>query len=184
MGELAFATEGRFEVRGSGELIRGRLDEEGGGDDGDGESFEERWRAGDESEASLSEGETKLVNRGKRKRCWSFPSWIERLSFPSTGRTTGGASTTDTFLVRRRATLVSNRLSTPVRSPVPSSLATNSVTLTSVPSFAVIGGIGLPETEDFPFDRVADRTVCSKGERSKRLKVIGAESEEEGSGIT
>jgi hypothetical protein len=74
VGELAFATEGRFGVRGAGVLIRGRLDEEGGGDDGDGESFEERWTAGDESEASRSEGVTKLVNRGKRNRCWSFPS--------------------------------------------------------------------------------------------------------------
>lgn len=74
MGELAFATEGRFGVRGAGVLIRGRLDEEGDGDDGDGESFEERWTAGDETEANLSEGATKLANRGKRNRCWSFPS--------------------------------------------------------------------------------------------------------------
>lgn len=73
MGELAFATIGRFEVRGAGVLIRGRQDEEGGGDDGGG-SFEERFTAGDESEASLSEGVTKLVNRDKRNRCWSFPS--------------------------------------------------------------------------------------------------------------
>lgn len=42
MGEVASGTEGRFEVRGAGGLIRGRLDEGGGGDDGDGESFEER----------------------------------------------------------------------------------------------------------------------------------------------
>jgi hypothetical protein len=68
VGELAFGTEGRLEVRGPGELIRGRLDEEGGGDDGEGESFEERWTAGDESEACLSEGVTKLVNPGKRNR--------------------------------------------------------------------------------------------------------------------
>jgi hypothetical protein len=74
MGELAFATEGRFGVSGAGGLIRGRLDEEGDGDDVDGGSSEERWTAGDESEASLSEGATKLVNRGKRNRCWSFPS--------------------------------------------------------------------------------------------------------------
>jgi hypothetical protein len=74
VGELAFAKEGRFGVRGAGVLIRGRLDEEGGGDDGDGESFEARWTAGDESEASLSEGVTKLASRGKRNRCWSFPS--------------------------------------------------------------------------------------------------------------
>lgn len=74
MGELASATEGRFGVRGVGGLIMGRLDEEGSGDDGDEESFEERWTAGDESEASLSEGVTKLANRGKRNRCWSFPS--------------------------------------------------------------------------------------------------------------
>jgi len=58
VGELAFAIEGRFGVRGAGGLIRGRLDEEGGGDDGEGESFEERWTAGDESEACLSEGVT------------------------------------------------------------------------------------------------------------------------------
>jgi hypothetical protein len=144
VGEPASATEGRFGVRGVGGLIRGRLDEEGGGDDGDGGSFDERWTAGDESEASLSEGVAKLVNRGKRNRCWSFPSCGEKLSSlsrSSPGRASEGASATDAFLVRRRATLVSNRLSTPVRSLVPSSLAISSVALTSVPSLAPIDGI-------------------------------------------
>ena len=139
VGDAASATEGRFGVRGVGGLIRGRLDEEGGGDVGDGGSFEERWTAGDESEASLREGVTKLVNRGKRNRCWSFPSCGERLSSlsrSSPGRASEGASATDAFLVRR-ATLVSNRLSMPVRSLVPSS----SVALTSVPSLALIDGI-------------------------------------------
>ena len=140
VGELALTIEGRFGVRGAGVLISVRLDEVGGGEDGDGESFEERLTAGDESEACLSEGVTKLVNRGKRNRCWSFPSCGERLSSLSTGRASDGASATDTFLVRRRATLDSNRLSTPVRSLEPSSLPTNSVTLTSawVPSWAEI----------------------------------------------
>jgi len=46
VGELAFAAEGRFGVRGAGGLIRKRFDE-GGGDDGEGESFEERWTAGE-----------------------------------------------------------------------------------------------------------------------------------------
>jgi hypothetical protein len=32
----------------------------------------------------------------------------------------------------------------------------------------------------FPFDRVADRTVCSNGERSKRFNVFGAEVDEDG----
>ena len=32
----------------------------------------------------------------------------------------------------------------------------------------------------FPFDRVADRIVCSNGERSKRFNVFGAETDEEG----
>ena len=136
MGGLAFAMEGRFGVRGAGVLIRGRVDEGGGEDDG--RSFEERLTVGDESEACLREGVTKLANRGKRNRCWSFPSCVERLSSPSPGRASDGASATDTFLVRPRATLVSNRLSTPVRSLVPSSLPVSSVTRTSV---AVIGGI-------------------------------------------
>jgi hypothetical protein len=74
VGVLAFAMEGHFGVRGAGVPIRGRVDEGRGGDDGDGESFEERLTAGDESEASLSEGVTKLASRGKRNRCWSFPS--------------------------------------------------------------------------------------------------------------
>lgn len=56
-------------MRGAGVLIRGAPDEVGGGDDGGGESSEERWTAGDESEASLREGVTKLVNRRKRCRC-------------------------------------------------------------------------------------------------------------------
>ena len=81
-GEFAFAAEECFGVSGAGELIRGRLDE-GDGDDGEGESFDERWTAGDESEASLSEGVTKLVNPGKRLRCWSFPYSPGRLSFLS-----------------------------------------------------------------------------------------------------
>jgi hypothetical protein len=144
MGSLTFAIEGRFEDSGAGVPIRGRLDEEGGGDDGDGESFEERLTVGDESDAALSEGETKLVNRGKRNRCRSFPSCVERLSSLSRcspGRATEGASATDTFLVRRRATLVSNRLSTPVRSLTPSSLPTSSVTVTTAPSWDVIGNV-------------------------------------------
>ena len=33
---------------------------------------------------------------------------------------------------------------------------------------------------DLPLDRVADRMVWSKGERSKRLNVFGADSDEEG----
>jgi hypothetical protein len=171
---VGIALEDRFGVWGEGVLIRGRLDEEGGGDDGDGELFEERLSAGDESEARLSEGVTKLVNRGKRNRCWSFPSCGERL--PSLSRSSPGRAS-DTFLVRRRVTLDSNRLSTPVRSLLPSSLPISSVTLTSV---SVIGGIWLPGAVGFPFDRVPDRTVCSKGERSKRLKVIGADDSEEG----
>lgn len=81
-GGFAFAAEGCLGVRGAGELIRGRLDE-GDGDDGEGESFDERWTVGDESDASLSEGVTKLVNPGKRNRCWSFPYSAERLSCPS-----------------------------------------------------------------------------------------------------
>ena len=141
VGELASAIEGRLWVRGAGVLIRGRVDEEGGGDDGDEGSFEERLTAGDESEASLSEGVVKLANRGKRNRCWSFPPCGERLSSLSPDGASEGASATDTFLVRRRATLVSNRLSTPVRSLAPSSLPTSSVTLTSEPSWAVIGGM-------------------------------------------
>jgi hypothetical protein len=144
VGELTSATEGCFGVRVTGGLIRGRLDEEGGGDDGDGESIEERWTAGDESEACLSEGVAKLANRGKRNRCWSFPSCGERLSSlsrSSPGRASEGTSATDTFLERRRATFVSNRLSTPVRSLAPSSLAISSVTLTSVPSLAPVDGI-------------------------------------------
>ena len=78
-GEFAFATDGRFGESGAGELIRRRLDE-GGGDDGEGVSFDERWMVGDESEASLCEGVTKLVNPGKRNRCWSFPYSTGRLS--------------------------------------------------------------------------------------------------------
>jgi hypothetical protein len=69
-GELAFVTEGRFGVRGAGGLIMGRLgDEEGVGDDGEVGTCEERWTVGEESEASLSEGVTKLVNPGNRNRC-------------------------------------------------------------------------------------------------------------------
>jgi hypothetical protein len=72
--EPAFATEGRFGVRGAGGLIMGRVGEDGGGE---GEASEERFRVGDESEASLSEGGTKLVNPGNRNRCsggrQSFP---------------------------------------------------------------------------------------------------------------
>lgn len=33
---------------------------------------------------------------------------------------------------------------------------------------------------DFPFDRVADRMVCSIGVRNKRLNDIGVDSDEEG----
>ena len=81
-GGLAFVTEGRFGVSGAGGLIMGRLggDEEGVGDDGEVEACEERWRVGEESEASLSEGVTKLVNPGKRNRCWSLPYSPGRLS--------------------------------------------------------------------------------------------------------
>ena len=47
----------------------------------------------------------------------------------------------------------------------------------------LLSGEGERKLVGFPFDRVADRMVCSKGERSKRLNVIGADSEEEGCGI-
>ena len=100
----------------------------------------------------------------------------------------------DTFLVRRRATLVSNRLNMPVRSLLPSSLTVTSVTLTSalcweprLLSLAVIvakSSQGGEEEETgplvFPFDRVADRMVCSIGVRNKRLNVIGVDSDDEG----
>lgn len=69
-GELAFATEGRFGMRGAGGLIMGRPggEEEDVGDDGEIDACEERWMVGEESEASLSEGVTKLVNPGNRNR--------------------------------------------------------------------------------------------------------------------
>jgi len=69
-GELAFATAGRFGVRGAGGLIMGRLggEEEDVGGDGEIDACEERWMVGEESEASLSEGVTKLVNPGNRNR--------------------------------------------------------------------------------------------------------------------
>jgi hypothetical protein len=35
-------------------------------------------------------------------------------------------------------------------------------------------------TVSFPFDRGADRIVCSNGERSKRFNVFGAEADEDG----
>jgi hypothetical protein len=38
------------------------------GDDGEIDACEERWTVGEESEASLSEGVTKLVNPGNRNR--------------------------------------------------------------------------------------------------------------------
>jgi hypothetical protein len=81
-GELAFVTEGRLGVSGAGGLILGREggDEEGVGGDGEEEACEERWTVGEESEASLSEGVTKLVNPGNRNRCWSFPYSPGRLS--------------------------------------------------------------------------------------------------------
>ena len=80
----------------------------------------------------------------------------------------------------------------PVRSLLPSSLTVTSVTLTSalweprLLSLAVIvakssqGGEGETAPLDFPFDRVADRMVCSIGVRKKRLNVIGVDSDEEG----
>lgn len=48
----------------------GRLggEEEDVGDDGEIDACEERWMVGEESEASLSEGVTKLVNPGNRNR--------------------------------------------------------------------------------------------------------------------
>jgi hypothetical protein len=69
-GELAFATEGRFGERGAGGLIMGRLggEEEDVGGDGEIDACEERWMVGEESEANLSEGVTKLVNPGNRNR--------------------------------------------------------------------------------------------------------------------
>jgi hypothetical protein len=91
--------------------------------------------------------------------------------------------------VRRRATLVSNRLNMPVRSlsPFPpSSPERTSVTLTwalvlapRLSSLAVIVPKSSQSGEGevvpgFPFDRAADRIVCSNGERSKRLSDIGA----------
>ena len=71
-GELAFPTEARFGVRGAGELIVTRLGdaaEVGDAGDWEGDAWEERWRVGEDIEASLSEGVTKLVNPGKRNRC-------------------------------------------------------------------------------------------------------------------
>ena len=101
-------------------------------------------------------------------------------------------SVADTFLVRSRATLVSNRLNMPVRSLLPSSLAVTSVTLTSALclraralSFAVIvakssqGGEEERTPVGFPFDLVADRIVCCK-----RLNVIGVDSDDEGCDVT
>ena len=81
-GELAFVTEGRFGVSWAGGLIMGRPggDEEDVGDDGEVEACEERWTVGEESEASLSEGVTKLVNPGNRNRCGSLPYSPGRLS--------------------------------------------------------------------------------------------------------
>ena len=66
---MAFA---RFGERGAGELIVGRFGEyedEGDAGVGEGDAWDERWRAGEDIEASLSEGVTKLVNPGKRNRC-------------------------------------------------------------------------------------------------------------------
>jgi hypothetical protein len=81
-GELAFVTECRFGVRGAGGLIIGRLggDEEGEGNDGEVGACEERCTVGEESEASLNEGVTKLVNPGNRNRCCSLPFSSGRLS--------------------------------------------------------------------------------------------------------
>ena len=59
-------------MRGAGELIITRLggDEEvGDAGDWEGDAWEERWRVGEDIEASLSEGITKLVNPGKRNWC-------------------------------------------------------------------------------------------------------------------
>jgi len=69
-GELAFAIEERLGLRGAGGLIMGRPggEEEDVGDDGEVEACEERWTVGEESEACLSEGVTKLVNPGNRNR--------------------------------------------------------------------------------------------------------------------
>jgi len=68
-GKLAFAAEGRFGVRGAGGPITGRFCEEEGCGDEEEEWYDERWTAGEENEASLSEGVTKLVNPGNRNRC-------------------------------------------------------------------------------------------------------------------
>jgi hypothetical protein len=99
--------------------------------------------------------------------------------------------------VRRRATLVSNRLNMPVRSlsPFPpSSPGMTSVTLTwalvlapRLSSLAVIVAKSSQGGEEevaagFPFDRAADRIVCSNGERSKRFSDIGAGVDGAGAG--
>ena len=81
----------------------------------------------------------------------------------------------------------------PVRSLLPSSLTVTSVTLASalwweprLLSLAVIvakssqGGKEETAPPVFPFDRVADRMVCSIGVRNKRLNVIGVDPDEEG----
>ena len=158
---------------------------------------------GEESEASLSEGVTKLVNPGNRNRCWPLPyspgRLLSCLSESSSPRLNNGGGTgvmidssvADTFLVRRRATLVSNRLNTPVRSLLPLSLAVTSVTLTSalclqprVLSLSVNSSQrgeeeGAPLVLGFPIDLVADRIV-----RCKRLNGIGVDSDDEGSEVT
>jgi len=90
--------------------------------------------------------------------------------------------------------LVSNRLNMPVRSLLlPSSLTVTSVTLTlalcwepRLFSLAVMVAKSSQGSEEetaplvFPFDRVADRMVCSIGVRNKRLNDIGVDSDEEG----
>jgi hypothetical protein len=103
-------------------------------------------------------------------------------------------SVADTFLVRRRATLVSNRLNTPVRSLLPPSLAVTSVTLTSALwleprelSLPVMDANSSQRGEEerapvvlgFPIDFVADRMV-----RCKRLSAIGVDSDDEGCEVT
>jgi hypothetical protein len=66
-GGLTFGMKGHFGVRGAGELIMGRFgDEEEVGCWSLGSS--RRHRAGEDREASLCEGVTKLVNPANRNR--------------------------------------------------------------------------------------------------------------------
>jgi hypothetical protein len=68
-GESTFGMEGRFGVSGAGELITGRF----GDEEDDDEAFwwlSGRCKAGDDTEACLCKGGTKLVKPANRNRVW------------------------------------------------------------------------------------------------------------------